>query len=404
MFGKREEIIIKKKEKKTISTDKKNYQDLKNEYYQQLEEMEPENQKLNVRFQHINKSQFFAEIKHTLRLQTLKATNNQVNQNLNYFMDDLGEVSTYTNKDFSNKLSFFKNEFNEMEELHQKLYSENHFQKREVKGEIKQYSRKLDKSATHFQMVVLTNLKHCNPNNPQSIQDHLNAAKNTMDKICETFGTQNYYLALHLDEKGLPHIHAMIRGFNSQGKYINISKNKNNGALMQDFFFEEMKKVDKRYKRGTSKEKTQRKHLTTEQYKEFMESKDLIKQQKQQIKELESKNKELNKRNQQLTEKLTFLEELGQADISKDTLEYIQEQKEIYKEDKMMKRMLDYYYRLFNSLHDNYKIAINLQRIGKNYNKLSNTQKDFLERIFKDLGTTSSEVSKVINNFPSPKP
>jgi hypothetical protein len=115
----------------------------------------------------------------------------------------------------------------------------------------------------------------------------------TINDIVKELDTKLHYITLHLDEKGLPHFHYYMNGFNSLGKSISIKQKKNRGKSLQDIgssYFQSMG-----FERGISKEQTNRKYLTTKEYKEYKDN-------KKEIEQLKKDNQMLILDNQQLEE------------------------------------------------------------------------------------------------------
>jgi hypothetical protein len=240
-------------------------------------------------------------------------------------------------------------------------------------------------------MVVLTNFKYCSKDyKDKSVNLHMEAAKRTMEEFCKEFDTEYEYISIHLDEKGLPHAHAMVKNFNSKGYQLNIQTNKENGEKCQDIIFNNFQHLG--YDRGQSKDITHSKHQKTHKWKANQKQIEKQQQVNNQLQDLEDKSQDL--------EHLTDITSDSNIDID-NILDTLSDLKVKYKnEDKMIKRVLDYTYRTFNNLSDMSTRLKNIERINENLEKLQPAQLKVFENILKSIDLDIESIQNLTTTKP----
>lgn len=156
----------------------------------------------------------------------------------------------------------------------------------------------------------------------------------TILKVCKELDITLHYITLHTDETGNIHFHFFVDNFNSKGNSPKVQRDKKVGSMVQDlseFYFKELG-----FSRGIPKEISKNKHITTEEYKEYMEQKTMILDLSEKVEKLEIKKTEQEKKIQDLNKKYNKMKEQFlkiQEEYSIEIEKLFNEITEIYEEE-----------------------------------------------------------------------
>jgi len=243
---------------------------------------------VQVRFEtRVNEKKYIYEMKHNLR--QWKNIPNQINNNENliYYENKTLKYNNETNvsklKEITNKL--LENSY-ERVRIHKKLFKKT---KKRTLETSKQKS--LNGGVLTFSDSIMEKWEQ----NPYKVWEY---GVKTIKNMCKELDTQLHYVVLHTDEKGLIHFQFGCDNFDSKGIPLGIQRNKQKGKLVQDLSEKYFKKMG--FSRGISKDKSNKRHLTIQQFKEYKENLEKVKEYRDIVLRLET----------QITEKETQIEEL----------------------------------------------------------------------------------------------
>lgn len=140
----------------------------------------------------------------------------------------------------------------------------------------------------------------------------------TIQDVCKELDTELHYVSLHTDEEGIPHFHFFCNNYNSQGNSIKANRDKLIGQKIQDMSSKYFEAYG--FQRGQSKDKTGRRYLSIEQYKEYARLKD---QEQSLHQRVEEQKQELAKLANIITEQHTKISE--QDTLIKEKVELFEE-------------------------------------------------------------------------------
>lgn len=267
----------------------------------------------NIRFQSKSFNKMKNEIKHELRMVKVQSVKND-NSNYIYINDNNKGNFKSQQKNMQNVGNKFFKKLEDIEELHRKLLRKNQ-------------NQSLNKNRHNsFNSGVLTfsdSIKELVKKDKQKVID---LGIKTIKNICKELDIELHYITLHLDEAGLPHFHYFTNNFNSKGQSVSTKRNKKLGEKLQDLgniYFKELG-----FKRGISKSKSGRVHLTIKEYQDYQDTQKELENKKEEVKHLEERNKNLIEENHKLDNNL--IENKSKIDLLIEQNKYLQEQQEEY--------------------------------------------------------------------------
>lgn len=238
-----------------------------------------------IRIKPIAKYAMKEAIRHDLRT---KKEERAINDNVNQVWID-GKIIKYQRYEVEDKqneeiMELSNNlieSLDDIREEHKKLYRINHNQ-----------SLNLERTQS-YAMGILSLSESFKELVDKDADKMMELGIKTIQDVCKKLDTKLYYVSFHTDEEGIPHFQFVLNNYNSQGKSIKANRSKKVGEMIQDMSAKYF--ADYGFIRGVSKEKTGRKHLSIEEYKEYMELKDKEDKLKEEILKLREEKEELLK-------------------------------------------------------------------------------------------------------------
>lgn len=235
-----------------------------------------------VRIQPVGKYQMKEAIRHDLRTKKEKRAINN-NDNHLFFDGKIIKYKRFESDEHNEEVMKIGNKLigglDDIQTEHKKLYRKTHKQ-----------SLNIERTQS-LAMGILTFSDSFKGLVEQDADKMMELGIKTIKDMAKELDTQLHYVAFHTDEKGLPHFQFFINNFNSKGKSIKANRSKEIGEKLQDMSATHFAEYG--FVRGVSKEKSGRKHLSIEEYKEYMELKDKSQELKEEIAKLKDEKEEL---------------------------------------------------------------------------------------------------------------